>query len=131
VFFAVFFLISKRSRDVIGVAPFLLGTMAVASTVVALAVLGTGQPVLAVTPRDLLLALGVAVGPGAVGHLAMTWPLRWVPANVPPVVRLCQPVLAGLLAWGLLGEAVTGAHLAGGAVTLVGVAGAMLSRPRV
>jgi len=125
--FAAFFLVSKLSRADIDVLPFLLGTMFVAALTVSAFVWITHQPLGAISGRDLLYTLAVAAGPGAVGHFATTWPLRWVAANVPPVIRLAQPVLSGLLAFLILGEAVTTAHLLGGSLTLAGVCGALLS----
>jgi drug/metabolite transporter (DMT)-like permease len=124
--FVGFFLVSKLSRDEMDVLPFLLGTMTVAAVAVSVFAVASGQPLGAVTRSDLLLALAVAAGPGAVGHFVMTWPLRWVPANVPPVLKLVQPILSGGLALVLLGQPVTGAHLGGGLVTLAGVCGALL-----
>ena len=126
-FFAAFFLLSKRSRDVISVLPFLLGVMLLAALTVSAYALVAGEALGAVTGRDLWFAFIVAAGPGAVGHFVMTWPLRWVAANIPPVMRLAQPAIAGGLAWLLLAQPITVNHLAGGALTIAGVAGALLS----
>lgn len=128
VFFAVFFLLSKQGRDHISVLPFLAGVMLVAATLVSAYVLLTGEDVGTATRTDILLALGMAVGPGALGHFVMTWPLRWVPANIPPVMRLAQPAIAGVLAFVILGEALTVTHLLGGIIVIVGAAGAVSSR---
>lgn len=128
VFFAAFFLVSKKGRDHLPVVPFLFGTMLIAALVVAGFVSVIGADVGAVTTTDLLLAGGVAVGPGAVGHLVMTWPLRYVPANIPPVMRLAQPVLSGALAWWVVGEALSSRHLVGGVLVVVGAAGTVLGR---
>lgn len=127
IFFSAFFLLSKRARDDIPVLPFLTGVMLVAAVTVSAFVGLTGGAVGAATGRDLLLAAAVAIGPGAVGHFVSTWPLRYVPANIPPVMRLGQPVLSGLLAWWLLFEPITTYHLIGGAVVLAGVGGALRS----
>ncbi len=127
VLFAIFFLLSKRSRDRIDVIPFLLGVMTAGSVVITAFVLATGEPIGAASGRDLLLALAIAAGPGALGHFVMTWPLRWLPANIPPVIRLTIPVVASGMAWLFLGEGITWWHVAGGLVTLVGVTGTILS----
>jgi drug/metabolite transporter (DMT)-like permease len=127
VFFAAFFLIAKRGAEEIDVTAFLLGTMAVAALVLSVVVLVLNDPITAVTGHDLLLALAVAAGPGFVGHVLITWGVRWVPANVPPVIKLAQPFLAGGLAWLALGEAITIVHLLGGALTIAGVCGAVLA----
>lgn len=128
VFFAVFFLVSKASRDHLGTLPFLGGTLLVAALLVSGHVAVMGESVGAAGGTDLLFAAIVAAGPGFVGHVVMTWPLRWVPANIPPVMRLALPLLAGTWAWLFLGETVGWSHVAGGVVVVTGVAGAVLSR---
>lgn len=125
--FAAFFLLSKGSRDHLGTLPFLSGVMAVAAVVVSGYVALVGEPVASAGRTDLLYAVVVAAGPGFLGHFVMTWPLRWVPANVPPVMRLGVPVLAATWAWWFLGEGISALHVVGGAVTMAGVAGAVLS----
>ena len=125
--FAGFFLLSKGSRGQLGVLPFLTGVMTVAAIVVTGYVAVTPEAVGTATTRDLVLCLIVAVIPGALGHVVMTWPLGWVPANVPPVLRLGVPVFASVWAWWFLSEPITVWHLTGGLVTIGGVAGAILS----
>jgi drug/metabolite transporter (DMT)-like permease len=127
VFYAFYFVWSKQGRDHIDTIPFLFVSIVVAALVVSLFVLVAGVPVGEADGRDLLMAGLVALVPGLVGHFAVTWPLRSVPANIPPVLMLLIPVLSGLMAWVLLGEAVDGPTVAAGAVTLAGVAGAVLS----
>lgn len=127
VFFAAFFLLSKRGRDHLPVVPFLLGTMTVAACVVSTFITVTDAPAFDVRGVDLLLAAGVAVGPGAVGHFVMTWPLRYVPASIPPIMRLAQPFVAGGLAWWLLAEPLSLRHLIGGVLVVAGAAGTVLS----
>ncbi|MCP5028451.1 MAG: EamA family transporter [Actinomycetia bacterium] len=126
-FFSGFFLISKWSRPQIPVVGFLTGVMASAAVWVSLYVVLIGESPSSVSGPDKWRALAMAVIPGALGHVAMTWPLRYVPANVPPLMRLAGPVVSGGLAWVLLGEAATWVHLAGGAVILGGQVGAILS----
>ena len=128
VLFAVFFLISKSSRDHLGTLPFLGGALTVAAVLVSGYVAVVGEPVGSAGSTDLLFAAIVAAGPGFVGHVVMTWPLQWVPANVPPVMRLGLPVLAGTWAYVFLGETIGWSHLVGGAIVLAGVAGSVLSR---
>jgi drug/metabolite transporter (DMT)-like permease len=125
--FAGFFLLSKRARSEIDVLPFLFGVIVVAAVTVSAVALIWGEPIGDVAARDLGLALAVAAAPGALGHFLATWPLHRVAANLPPLLKLGQPVLSGALAYAALGEPVTAAHLAGGALTLVGVLGAARS----
>lgn len=125
--FAVYFVWSKQARNSIDVVPFLFGMILAAAVTVTGYVVATGEDAGSATWRDLALATAIAVVPGALGHVVSTFPLRTVAANVPPVVQLTMPFLAGALAWVFIGESITGMHLLGGAVTIVGVAGAIRS----
>ena len=127
VLYAVFFVISKRGRDRIDVVPFLFGVMTVAGVTVSLYCIATGEEIRATKGGQLLIPLVMALVPGGIGHFVSTWPLRWVPANIPPLLQLGVPFLAGAMAWVLLDEGITLMHLAGGALTIIGVAGAIRS----
>lgn len=128
VFFALYFVWSKQAMSSISALPFLFGALVVAGLVVGLFALVAGEPVAAISTRDLLIAALIAVVPGALGHFASIHPLRRVPANIPPVIQLSMPFLSGALAWLLLGQGITWMHVLGGAVTIAGVTGALLSR---
>lgn len=126
--FAGFFVISKLARDHIPVVTFLTIVMGTAAVMVSVFVFALGLDPGGVGTTDLWRALGMAVIPGALGHIVMTWPLAYLPANVPPLLRLAGPVVSGFLAWVFLGEGVTWIHLIGGAIITVGLAGALLSK---
>ena len=127
VFYGVYFVWSKQARDHIDTVPFLFGVVVAAGVVVSAVVLVGAEPVAAISGGDLLIAAYIAIVPGAVGHFVTTWPLQRVPANVPPVMQLAMPFLAGALAWLLLGQRITVLHVLGGVVTIAGVAGSLLS----
>ena len=124
-FYSVFFLGSKESRDHIDVVPFLFGMTSVAAVAVSAYALVARVPVGSADGHALLAAAGVALLPGIVGHFLATWPLRWVPANIPPLLQLALPFLAGFMAWVFLEQSITAIHLIGGLVTIVGAAGAL------
>lgn len=126
-FFAVYFVWSKRARDHIDTVPFLFGVVTSAGVVVSVFVLVAGEPVTGITGGDLLIAATIAAVPGALGHFVTTWPLQRVPANIPPVMQLAMPFLAGGLAWLLLDQRITLLHAVGGLVTIAGVVGALLT----
>jgi drug/metabolite transporter (DMT)-like permease len=133
VFYSFFFVASKRARDHIDIMTFLAMATAVAAMVVSFyvgmtgAIEGTGWSTFTISAHDLLLCLAVAAIPGLLGHFSMTWSLKFVPANLPPVIMLSLPFLSGALAWVLLGQTITWVKVAGGALTLAGVAGAIRS----
>ena len=127
VMYAVFFVISKRAREHIDVVPFLFGVMGVAALTVSAFCLATGEAIGGTDGGQLLIPLVMALVPGGIGHFVSTWPLRWVPANIPPLLQLAIPFLSGAMAWLLLDEGITVMHVVGGALTIIGVAGAIRS----
>jgi len=128
VVFGAFYVVwSKRAMSHIGALPFLFGVGVVAALTVSAYVLVAGEPVADVAPRDVLIAASIALVPGVLGHFLTTYPLSRVPANIPPVVQLAMPFISGGLAWLLLDERITGLHVLGGALSIVGVVGAVLS----
>jgi drug/metabolite transporter (DMT)-like permease len=124
--YSFYFVWSKVARDKIETVPFLFGVAVFAALSVSGYVAIAGESV-SIDAHDLLLCIGVALLPGFFGHFAVTWSLRWVPANLPPVIMLAIPVLSGALAWILLGESVHTAQVIGGVITVAGVAGALRS----
>ena len=126
--FSGWFLIAKASRADIDVPRLLFGTFAVGFVVVAIYAGVTGEVLSEITTRDIWLVLGVAVLSGGIGHLLTTWPLTWVPANIPPLIALVSPVLSGFQAWILLDQGITWWSVIGGTITLGGIAIAMLGR---
>jgi drug/metabolite transporter (DMT)-like permease len=127
VFYAFFFVGSKLARPHVEPIPFLLGNAVAAAIAVSGFVLLVREPVTPAPGGDLFLCFAVAAFPGLVGHFSVTWALRWVPANLPPVMMLAIPALSGALAWALLDQSVRASQLIGGVVTLIGVAGAVRS----
>ena len=127
VFFALYFVGSKQARPHIDTVPFLFGVVVSAGMVVSLYVLAAGEAVGSIGGHDLLLAATIAAVPGALGHFVTTWPLQRISANVPPVMQLATPFLAGGLAWIVLGQRITVLHLLGGLITIGGVMGSLLS----
>ena len=56
-----------------------------------------------------------------IGHTALNWALRHLSATYVAVSTMAEPVGSGILAYLLLGEAVTLATIVGGAVILTGI----------
>ena len=121
------FVTVKLARGTMQTIPLTIGMLLVSALFVSLFCFATRQPIWNLTGADLLNVLGVVIVPGGIGAILLTWSLRWVPANVPPLINLPLPFLAAAMAWFFLGEAVTLVHVGGGAITLVGVAAALLS----
>jgi drug/metabolite transporter (DMT)-like permease len=128
VFYAVYFVGTKVARPHMDTVPFLFAVILAAAVTVTAWVAVAGTPVTPLGRADLVACLAVALLPGAVGHFSVTWALRWVPANLPPVIMLAIPVLSGGLAWVFLDQVVGVGQVLAGAATLVGVLGAVRSQ---
>lgn len=66
----------------------------------------------------------MALGPQLVGHLGLSYGVRYVPAVIVSALILLEPVGAAVLGAAFLGEQPSGVELIGGGVVLAGVAGA-------
>lgn len=122
------FVSMKRARGTMDTIPLTVGVLAVSTLFVSLFCFVTRADIWNLSGADMLNVAGVVVVPGGIGAMLLFWSLRWVPANVPPLMSLPMPFLAAAMAWFFLGEGVTPVHVGGGAITLVGVATALLSR---
>jgi drug/metabolite transporter (DMT)-like permease len=108
-------------------------TMAVGMIAAALALGALGVALGEAPPATLepsaLVAWLFLAGPVAIGgYLTFTWLLRRMPAVTVSTYAYVNPVVALLLAWALLGDAVTGGTLAGAALIVAAVA-FVLARP--
>ncbi|MBM7813512.1 EamA family transporter [Saccharothrix algeriensis] len=119
---AAYFLLGERAaarHDPIGVLA--VGMLAGAAVLTALsppwhAPLGRGTEL----GPAWLLVLVVAVAATAVPYLAGILSLRHLPSSAASVIGLLEPVVATVLAWWLLGEALNAVQVAGAAVLLAG-----------
>ena len=120
--------ITKVGRRTLATVPMHVGMAFSGAVFVTVFGLATGHNFLDMTRTDILSVAGVVALPSGMGALLTIWAIRWLPANIPPLINLPIPFLAGGLAWLLLGEVMSINDLLGGLVTLVGVAAALLSR---
>lgn len=115
-----YFLIAKKRRvEGVDSWSFLAAIFLWASTVVIPFGLLASNDLGQMTGRDWLLALGMAVGPGIVGHGLMTWSQSHVGVALASVLGLLSPVLSTTLAWFVFDESLTPLQLAGAAVVIV------------
>lgn len=83
--------------------------------------LAAGDAVVGYPPREWLLFLGMAVGPGLLGHTVVNWALAHIESSVVSVAFVGEPVGSTLLALLLLGEVPGWLTLVGGAVVIGGI----------
>jgi drug/metabolite transporter (DMT)-like permease len=65
---------------------------------------------------------GLAWMSQAAGQSLITYALGWLPAAFSSLTLLIQPIIAAVIAWGLLGEALSASQIAGGLIVLAGIA---------
>ncbi|PSQ18921.1 EamA/RhaT family transporter [Halobacteriales archaeon QS_8_69_26] len=121
VMMAGYVLVGRSLRQRIPLFPYVTVVYAAAAVVLLLAVVGSGTPLVGYPPREYLLFLGMAVGPGIFGHTVVNWALEHVESSVVSVTLLGEPVGSTLLAVALLSEVPSAATVAGGTVVLAGI----------
>lgn len=119
VIWTAYFLLAKQRRvDGVDSWSFLAGVFLWASVVV-LPFGGLASNDLgAMTSKDWLCVIGMALGPGIVGHGLMTWSQSHVDVTLASILGLLSPVVSTALAWVVLGESLTFVQLTGGAVVM-------------
>lgn len=118
---AGYLLLVRRARAQSSALALSTALYAVAAGALLGAALAAGEPALPAAPREWLLVLGLALVSTLGGHTVFTWALRYLPATAVAVAFVGEPAVASLLAWALLGEALSGLAALGGALTLTGV----------
>ena len=120
---AAYVLVGRSLRQRISLLPYVsVVYVTCAITLLALA-MASDLPVslTAYPPREWLLFLGMAIGPGILGHTVINWALEHVESSVVSVSLLGEPVGSTLLAAVLLAEVPGVPTIAGGAVVLLGI----------
>jgi drug/metabolite transporter (DMT)-like permease len=84
-------------------------------------VLISRRPMLGFQPMAYLWVLALALGPQVVGHSTLNWALRYLSATFVSLVTLVEPIASGVLAYLILGEAVTPSTFVGGGLVLAGI----------
>ena len=84
-------------------------------------VLISGQSLLGYSPQAYGWALALGLGPQLIGHSALNWALGYLSATFVSIVTLAEPIGSGILAFFILGEAVTMFTAIGAALVLAGI----------
>jgi len=118
---AGYFMIGRKVRAHHSLTVYIAPVYGVAMlTLVAIVWLG-GQPMFgfSLPAYGWLLALGLA--PQLIGHSTLNWALRHLSATYVSIITLVEPLGSGLLAYVILGEAVSWPTALGGALILGGI----------
>lgn len=121
VVFAGYLLIGRSVRPRLDNIAYSTPVYAICAATLALLSLLSGQSLRAMGTRDVLVCVGLAVVCTLGGHLLYNWTLRYLGAALVSVSFLGEPVIAALLAWPLLGQAVAAPTGIGGMIILFGI----------
>jgi drug/metabolite transporter (DMT)-like permease len=119
---AGYWIAGRRARSSASLLPYAAAVYCVAAFCMLLLVAALRSPLAGFAPRSYGALVALAVVPQVIGHTALNWALRHLPAASVAGVTLGEPIGATVLAAILLHERPAPLALAGGAVTLAGVA---------
>ncbi|WP_132058243.1 DMT family transporter [Halorussus amylolyticus] len=128
---AGYVLAGRSLRQRVALVPYVTVVYTVCAVTLLAVALAQGETVAltAYPPREWLLFVGMAIGPGIFGHTVINWALKYVESSVVSVSLLGEPVGSTLLALALLGEVPGVFTVAGGAVVLAGIYVTAAGRP--
>jgi len=128
---AGYLLLSREAQTALAFRSYLGVAYGTAAVILWLAVLVTRTPATGFDARTWWALAGMAVISQLIGHSGYNWSLRHLNPLYVAVVSVGEPVLASLLGWWLIGEALDWRTGAGGALILAGIAlGALAARAR-
>jgi drug/metabolite transporter (DMT)-like permease len=118
---ACYLMIGRKVRANCSLMTYIALVYGVAMVTLLLMVLISGEPMSGYSLEAYGWVLALALGPQVVGHSTLNWALRYISATFVSIVILAEPIGSGLLAYLLLGEAITWATGIGGAMVLTGI----------
>ena len=124
--YAAYLLIIKRLREKLDAPTATLGSAAVSAVALTIAAATRGEVLIPSTALGWTIVVLLGVVSHAIGQGLTSLAIGRTPVGVVALVILAQPPFSALIAWGVLGEAMTGLQMLGGAIILVAV---LMSRP--
>jgi drug/metabolite transporter (DMT)-like permease len=118
---AGYVLAGRSLRQRVPLVPYVTVVYSVCALALLAVAVGQGHALTGYPPREYLLFLGMAVGPGILGHTVVNWALAHVESSVVSVSLLGEPVGSTLLAVVLLSEVPGRWTVLGGGVVLAGI----------
>lgn len=118
---ALYILMGRRLRQHLSLLAYVTLCYGMAAVLLWALVLILGYPITGYQPATYGWFLAMALVPQLIGHSAYNWALEWFSAGVIAVSLLGEPIGSTLLAYFILGEAVTIPKIIGGAFILGGI----------
>jgi drug/metabolite transporter (DMT)-like permease len=118
-----YFVMSKKRRDEgIHSWSFLAAVFFCAAIIVLPYGAITSNDLGAMHVSDWWYVLGMAVGPGVIGHGMMTWAQGHIDVSLASMLGLISPVISSILAWFFFQQSLTPLQLMGGVIVLASLA---------
>jgi len=121
VFVSSYLMIGYRVRARRSMTTYIAVVYGVAMVTLVCVVLIAHQPMFGYGLNAYGWVLALALGPQIVGHSTLNWALRYLSATFVAIVTLAEPIGSAILAYVLLGEAITFSTAVGGAMVLIGI----------
>lgn len=129
-FAAIYFLLGRRLRRSMNTATYVTLCYSFAALPLLLGVIVLRLPFFSYSWQTFGLFVLIALIPQMIGHTSFNWALHHLSAPTVSLAMLGEPVGASVLAFFLLQEGISASVLAGGAMTLAGVALAIYAEAR-
>jgi len=124
-----YWLIGRRVRGSLSLAPYVAIVYSMAAVVLLIMVGGARQSLTGYDTITYVWLVLLALVPQLVGHSSFNWALARLPAVSVAVATLGEPIGATVLAYFLLGETPTTIRMLGAALVLAGIAVTMSRQP--
>ena len=124
-----YWLIGRRVRGSLSLAPYVAIVYSMAAVVLLMMVGGARQSLTGYDTITYVWMVLLALVPQLVGHSSFNWALARLPAVFVAVATLCEPIGATVLAYFLLGETPTTIRMLGAVLVLAGIAVTMSRQP--
>ncbi|RLM59249.1 DMT family transporter [Halobellus sp. Atlit-31R] len=119
---AAYVLAGRSLRQRVPLVPYVVIVYGVCTAALFGVVVAQDAPLFDYPAREWLLFVGLALGPGLLGHTLINWALAHLESSVVSVSLLGEPVGATILALAVFSEFPTPFTVLGGAVVLIGIA---------
>ncbi|MFC7057599.1 DMT family transporter [Halovenus salina] len=127
---AGYVLAGRSLRQRVSLIPYVVVVYSVCTVCLLVISLLQGGQLTGYPPREWLIFLGLAAGPGLLGHTVINWTLAHLESSVVSVSMLGEPVGATILAFVFLTEVPTAYTALGGIIVLAGIALTTVERER-
>lgn len=118
---AGYVLAGRSLRQRVPLVPYVLVVYSAASVALFVFVVSDGAALSGYPPREWVLFVAMAVGPGLLGHTLINWALKYVESSVVSVSLLGEPVGSAILALFIFAEIPGVATIVGGSIVLLGI----------